>query len=215
VQRELANGAKRQEVMLNELQHRVRNMLTTIRALAKRTIANSTHLDEFGVKFESRLAVLTRAHELLNRSDAGAINLREVLLQELSAQGAIPKDNLHLDGPEILLGPRQAELSSMMFHELTTNAVKHGALSVHDGYIDISWQIENSKQESLIRLCWRERGVVIKDPPTRRGFGTEILEQSVPYMLGGTFDRVFNPDGVECVIRFPVSSALSSHDRSR
>jgi len=88
----------------------------------------------------------------------------------------------------------------MALHELTTNAVKHGALSVGSGRIGVSWNIEANGTETQLRLRWRESGVPIENEPARRGYGSEILEKSIPHMLHGEFERTFHSDGIECLI---------------
>jgi two-component sensor histidine kinase len=88
----------------------------------------------------------------------------------------------------------------LAFHELATNAVKHGALSVKDGRIDVCWKTEVSGAEKQVRIRWRETGVTIECDPERRGFGSEILEKSIPALLDGRFERTFHRDGIECLI---------------
>ena len=203
-QRDLKDSADKQELLLRELQHRVRNLVATIRAIARKTIFHSKDIDEFAVAFNSRLAALVRTHELLNRTGI-ATNLGSLIAEEVTAQGGVVGETLILDGPEIMVPTQKAEALSLAFHELTTNAVKHGALSVN-GRIEASWQVNNPDREPWVRIRWREDGVTIEGPSTRRGFGSEILEKSVPYLLGGTFDRIYHSDGIECVIRFPFGT---------
>ena len=203
-QRELADSLKKQDVLLHELQHRVNNMLLTIRAVARRTRANSASLDEFARALDDRLASLARAHDLLTQRDT--VSIREIVAQELSVVGAVEGKDFTPDGPEVLLPGKQARLLSMTLHELATNAVKHGALHVRGGRIDVVWGTDRNRASEHVRLCWRERGVVIERDPVKRGYGSEILERSIPEMLQGTLDRTFHPDGIECVIEFGVES---------
>ena len=203
-QAELEERAQHERVLSHELQHRINNMLTTVRAVARKTRLRSQSLDEFVKSFDDRLAAIARTHALLSRIETSAVAMRELLAQELSAHGAEEGVNLTQRGPELLISARQAQALSMAFHELATNAVKHGALSVDDGRIDVSWKNDISGAENQLRIRWRETGVPIKGEPTRRGFGSDILEKSIPSVLHGTFDRMIHRDGIECVIAFPL-----------
>jgi two-component sensor histidine kinase len=205
-EQQLAENAQNEKVLLHELQHRINNMLTTIRAVARQTRMKSTNLEEFAKAFDDRLAAIARNHNLLARTKTGTFDLREILKQELSAQGAIEGENLAQEGPELPLSVRQAQVLSMAFHELATNAVKHGALSVPEGRIGISWNVGDAGEVKRVRLRWREFGVQIKRNPARKGYGTEILEKSIPHMLDGTFERKFHSDGIECLIAFAVET---------
>jgi two-component sensor histidine kinase len=91
---------------------------------------------------------------------------------------------------------------SMAIHELATNAVKHGALSMENGHLEISWDAHHRGKESEFQLRWRERATRIEQEPSRRGFGSEFLEKSIPHMLHGRFERTFGPDGIECIVSF-------------
>ena len=132
--------------------------------------------------------------------------MSELLAQELMAHGAIEGENLAQHGPELLISAKQAQALSMAFHELATNAVKHGALSGDNGHIDISWTTEVSGEKNQLRIRWRESGVTIEHEPVRRGFGSDILERSIPHLLRGTFERTLHRDGIECVIVCPLQA---------
>ena len=99
---------------------------------------------------------------------------------------------------------REAELLSLAFHELATNAVKHGALSAKDGRICLTWVINRAENGEHVLVRWRESGVSIEQPPTQRGFGSELLEKSIFDLPSGRFDRTFHPDGIECALQFRI-----------
>jgi two-component sensor histidine kinase len=201
---ELAERAQHERVLRHELQHRINNMLTTIRAVARRTRARSESLDEFARSFDDRLAAIARTHALLSRTEATAVAMRELLAQELSAHGAVEGENLSQHGPRLLISAKQAQFLSMALHELATNAVKHGALSADKGRIDVSWETEASSAENQLRIRWRETAVTIEREPTRRGFGSDILERSIPHLLHGSFKRTVHREGIECLIVLPL-----------
>jgi two-component sensor histidine kinase len=133
-------------------------------------------------------------------------SIKEILSQELSAHGGVESDNLSQRGPELSVPSKQAQVLSMAFHELATNAVKHGALSTKSAHIDVFWNAEPAENAQHVCIHWRERGVTINHAPRKRGFGSEILEKSIPEMLKGSFNRTFHPDGIECVIEFDIRS---------
>lgn len=195
---ELGERAQSEKVLRHELQHRINNMLTTIRAVARRTRAKSRSMDDFAKSFDDRLAAIARTHALLSRTETSAVNIRDLLSQELSAHGAVEGENLTQRGPGLLISAGQAQALSMAFHELATNAVKHGALSGDNGRIDISWETENSDAQEQLCIRWREIGVTIEREPVRRGFGSDILERAIPNILNGKFNRTLHRDGIEC-----------------
>jgi two-component sensor histidine kinase len=201
-QRDLAESAHHKEILVSELQHRINNMLTIIRAVASRTRATSADLHEFAKAFDGRLAAITRTHDLLSRHGTCAVNIRELIMEELSAHGAVEGENVAQNGPHVLISPRQAQVLSMAFHELATNAVKHGALSVKTGRIEISWETQMVGNKQVVHIRWHEYGVPGKMYSVRRGHGSEVLEKSIPDMLDGHFERLFRDDGIECVIEF-------------
>src|SRR4029079_19600905 len=117
---------QRERVLRHELQHRINNMLATIRAVARRTRAKSQSLDDFAKSFDETLAAIARNHSLLSRTENSAASIREMLVQELSAQGAVEGENMTQRGPDLSIPAGPAQALSMAFHELATNAVKHG-----------------------------------------------------------------------------------------
>jgi two-component sensor histidine kinase len=210
IQRELAERALRQEVLGHELQHRINNMLATIRAVAKRTRARTQNLDEFAKAFDARLAAIARSHSLFNWTNTDSVDIRELLARELSVHGAVEGENLTQRGPAVAIPANQAHVLSMAVHELATNAVKHGALSKNNGHIDISWDVHDRGSCKEFRLFWRERGVQIPHEPARRGYGSDILEKSIPHMMQGHFERTFHRDGIECTIIFALQAGQIS-----
>lgn len=204
IHRTLAERARKIDVLAHELQHRMNNMLATIGAVAESARTKYASVDEFVDAFENRLGAIARVHNLLGRHGTTGISIREILRQELAAYGAVEGGKVVERGPDILLPSKQAEALEMAFHELATNAVKHGALSAKGGSINISWDTDPHDSGRQVHIRWRESGARIERAPTRRGFGSEILERSIPHMLDGTIERKFHSDGIECVIEFVV-----------
>jgi len=212
--RELKEAAETKGILVRELQHRVMNILANIGALARRTRASSADLEEFMSAFESRLGALGRAQDFLTRGSMAGAGIRELLSRELSAHGVAEGERIIVQGAEIQLPPKILQALSILFHELATNAVKHGALGVEVGRIEVSWRIEPSDDRDQLLIRWRETGVEINGRPSRRGLGMQAIEESLPYMLGATSALVFHRDGVECTVRFSLLDG-SSPDNSR
>ncbi len=202
IHHQLADALERVHMLQAELQHRSRNLLANIGALVRRTLASSADLDGFRTAFLARLAALGRTQDLLVSGTTSPISLRTILLSELEAHGAEPGDRVSLSGPDLTLSPPIAQALAMGFHELATNATKHGALGREEGRLEVTWSCENGQDGSEIVVRWRETGVQILSPPSRRGTGMETLERSLPRMLDGAVEMRFLATGAECVIRF-------------
>jgi len=210
--RELRQAAETRAILVRELQHRVMNILANVAALVRRTHASSAGRDDFLNALESRLNALARVQDILTRGSLGGAGIRELLHRELSAHGAEEDDQITLQGSEIELPPKTAQALSLMFHELATNAVKHGALGIDGGRINISWSIQPSAEGDQMSIRWREHGVQIPNKPSRRGLGSEAIEESLPYMLGAAVSLLFRSDGVECTVLFPFPSTIQQHE---
>ena len=205
IEAELKDAADRSSILLGELQHRVRNMLLNVQTLARRTAKTSASLTEFAESFDARLMALARTQELLTQGSAVSVRLEDTLRQELKAHGADHGSRVLLAGPDLRLSPKVAQALGMAFHELATNASKYGALR-HDGArLKVTWRMVPGDQDRDVAIVWQEVGVPLGTPPTRRGFGAETIERSLPYMLGGEARVQYHPDGVECTIRFPMA----------
>jgi two-component sensor histidine kinase/PAS domain-containing protein len=195
-----------QQATLGESHHRVKNILMNVATLARQTLQASATLEEFGAAFQSRLDALGRSQDMLMRSDDGA-DLHKVVCLELQALGAEEDRHFTVDGPPLRLPARAAQSMAMVVHELGTNAGKYGALAADGGWIEIAWRSEPGKGGGHLSFHWRERGVEIDPGAVGRGFGTQLIESSVRFGLGGTVDLTFHPDGLECVIDCPLPRA--------
>jgi PAS domain S-box-containing protein len=192
------------EALTSELQHRVKNILNNVRALASQTQQRSSTLEAFAEAFDARLQALARAQDLLVRGPLKRIALAELVRFELEASGAREGSTFSLRGPAVRLPPRDAQAVAMTIHELTTNALKHGALSVASGRVEVVWGIEQQDDGCQFWFRWREHGVEVTSLAPDKGFGSRQIEQSLPYMLGGSSHLKFHPDGAECVLELPL-----------
>ena len=193
----------RQQVLMAELQHRTRNLLAVVQAIATQTRRRSEALDAFGTQFESRLRALGRVQSLLARVDHHDVDLRELVTAELAAHGDdVVEGKTHIDGPAVALPSTSAQALGLALHELATNAIKYGALSHANGRLDVQWRQEMQNGERRVVLEWVESGVVMagESRPRRRGYGSELIERALPYQLGAETTLEFGTDGVHCTI---------------
>jgi two-component sensor histidine kinase len=195
-QRALAEAARRQRLLIDELNHRVKNMLSVVQSLARQTIGRNPDPAAAQLAFEGRLGALARAHDTLTRVHWEKAELAEVAEGALDSCGVA--DRVCIGGPTIWLDSRIAVTMAMALHELCTNAIKYGALSTEGGSVDLRWQVEQGPPR--LRLEWRERGGPAVTPPSRRGFGTRMLERALAGDLKAQVRLDFAPEGLVCVI---------------
>ena len=187
---------------MGELHHRISNLLNSVSALANQTLRDSEYLGDFESAFNSRLAGLARTQELLVRAPTRPVGLAEILRMELIAQGGIEGTNFSLAGPDVALLPEALQSFAMAVHELTTNAVKYGALASPDGMVRIVWQARVEGRDTTMMFQWREHGVEIDPHPARTGYGSRLLDSVFRHSLQGTCQLTLHPDGAEFVAEF-------------
>ena len=202
---ETARAAARQRLLLNELNHRVKNTLSTVQAIASQTLRSTEGPAEFREAFESRLQALSRAHDLLVRTQWEGAELRSILEDEMRPYG---DDRVRLDGPNVTLPAREALALSLVLHELTTNAAKYGGLSTDGGRLEVSWAVRRAEGGERLALTWTERGgPAPPGPPTRRGFGSRLIERSVTRDLDGRLEADYGPEGLVWRMDIPLPAA--------
>lgn len=192
------------ESLVNELNHRVRNMLMVVSAVASHTLRRSTSLDEFGKIFKGRIKALATAHELVSRGGWREVSLLELIEKELQPY-ATGVDRLVTRGPPVLVKPSAAISLGMVLHEMATNATKHGALSMETGRVSVHWAKETIDGAPFIALHWVESGgPAVTEMPERRGFGTELIERQLRHDLKGKLETHFDPGGLRMMIALPA-----------
>lgn len=195
---------QRMRMLLGELQHRVKNVISMVRSLSTRTLANSTSLEDYGAHFDGRIGSLARMQGVLTRSPKAEIDLGELVHEEFRQLAAREGEQLQLTGETVFLRHRSAELIGLVIHELVTNAVKFGALSTPKGKVFVDWWVLDDPPRRLV-LHWREEGVpLINLHPHKNGFGRELIEQGLPYELGATTRMDFAAGGLRCMIETPL-----------
>jgi PAS domain S-box-containing protein len=195
----------RQQVLLSELQHRTRNLLALVQAIARQTLKSCASLTDFSKQFENRLGALSRVQGVLARTDQGPIDLQQIVRAELDAHGA--GDSVEVRGPAVELAPSAAQALALALHELATNAVKYGALRQPAGELSVNWHLRQDEADTHVVLEWREKGVSMQDvstAPRRKGYGRELIEQALPYQLNAKTRLEFTADGVQCIVELPL-----------
>lgn len=198
---ERRQASDRQELLLAELNHRVKNMLAVVVAIASQTARNATDLAQFNETFSARLQSLSATYGLLTKGNWESTPLTDLIEAVVTPHAG--EDRLTADGPPVRLAPRAALALSMVLHELSTNAVKHGALGAPAGKLSVSWKPSRDETGQRIMLDWTESGMKIAGPPERRGFGVSLIETSVQHELGGRAEMNYKPAGLAVRIEFP------------
>ncbi|MBB6249033.1 chemotaxis protein CheB [Rhodanobacter sp. A1T4] len=195
----LAEADARHKTMIGELNHRVRNMLAVVSAMATQTL-QSANTDGSLDHFLDRLHSMARTYKLLTETDWSYMSLSELFREELSVIGS--PNRYVLTGPPVKLLPREALALGMVVHELATNALKHGALSNDEGMVAVSWKLMESPN-AAIAVRWQEKGGPTVVPATRRGFGSILIERQLAYELDGKSVLDFTPDGLIVSLDIP------------
>lgn len=193
------HAERQQKLLVDELNHRVKNTLATVQAIAQQTMRSTPDFAAFRSAFESRLMALAMTHDLLTATSWRGAALRDVLVGELGAFGLA---HYQLEGEDVDLSPTQALALGLVIHELATNAAKYGALSAADGCVTVKWTTD----EGRLRLLWCERDGPQVNPPTRRGFGSRLIERSLSGQLSGEARLDFAPEGLTCHITLPLAA---------
>lgn len=196
-------SVEHQAVLLAELQHRVRNIMGMIRAVANRSSGGAATVEDYRATLEGRLLALARVQALLTRQANAGATLHSVLESEIEAQ-AHHAGQYELSGPDLMLSPKAVEVLTLAFHELATNALKYGGLSVPDGYVKVHWQVTEKRGVPWLSLDWSEEGAPLREPSSRRGFGSELIEMKIPYELKGSGKVAIENGQARCHLEIPL-----------
>ncbi|NYT39180.1 PAS domain S-box protein [Sphingomonas sp. R-74633] len=199
--------AKRAEahlrLLVDELNHRVKNTLAIVQGIAQQSFKDDVPPRQARAAFEGRLAALSEAHSLLTREHWSLVSMRQIIDDALRPHGG-ESGRFTLDGPDLTILPKTAISLALAIHELATNAVKHGALSRPEGHVTIAWQRVRDGGPARLTMTWQEQGGPAVTIPTRRGFGTRMIERGLAAELGGTVAIEFRPEGLVCTVDAPL-----------
>lgn len=191
-------------LMVNELNHRVKNTLATVQSIVAQTLRE--HEGPGGADaITSRLIALSRAHDMLTDEHWAGADLHEIIKATTDPYRLHDQSRVEIKGPELKTPPRLALTLALAFHELATNAVKYGALSDQDGRVRITWSLTKAGDRTRLDLMWRETGGPAVTEPTRRGFGTRLIERSLAAEADGHAELTFDPRGLQCRLVADVS----------
>lgn len=208
-EREAAEAARRhaendRDLLVAELKHRVKNTLSVVQAIARQTFRGATK--DAREAFDGRILALARSHDLLTQSKWESVSLLELARTTLQLKEGVEAP-VSLSGPVIPLEPRHALSIGLILHELFTNALKYGALSKSEGRIALDWALTDASEPQL-KLLWRESGGPTVSLPSRKGFGSVLLERTLKGELNGDVTMDFHPSGLVCSISTPLPKSI-------
>jgi len=207
---ERARSSEKQELLIAELNHRVRNILNLIRGLVQQSNTGSGSVEDFAEVVGSRIHALARAHDQITREHWAPASLKELIRNECQAYAENSVDRVKVSGPDAYLKPEAFTAIALVIHELLTNCVKYGALSDSSGTIAIDIA---EREDHSLDLHWRESGGPVVKAPSRRGFGSTIIERSIPYELGGEADIRFELTGLRADYVLPANCIQRIEDQ--
>lgn len=188
--------------LLREVAHRSKNQLMVISSLAKQSAAGADSIDDFNESFQNRIHGLSRSTDLLLADSVSGTELHALVKAQVEPFRPAENSGLNVSGPDFRLSPQAMQMLGQVFHEMSTNAAKHGAYSAPGGRIDVCWSIDGE----VLKLTWREHGVKPVSAPSKRGFGTRLLVRMIGSSLRGQVNTTYHPDGLEVLLELPLSA---------
>jgi PAS domain S-box-containing protein len=202
-----------QRRLVAELDHRVKNVLATVQAVAAYTMQASSSMEHFVIALDGRIRSMASTHELLSHRRWLGIPLAELVERELAPYTI--GSNTEIDGPEVMLSAEAGQAMATVLHELITNAAKYGALSVPSGRVSIRWRMPlNGSAGDKLVLSWRETGGPLVVPPGKSGYGMDVVRSVIPYELGGTVDHMLAVEGAQCQVEIPLAQLRDGSSRN-
>jgi two-component sensor histidine kinase len=198
----IARGEMLHDLLIEELNHRVKNTLAILQSIAVQTFRSASKSERD--KFEGRLGALAEAHNLLSTEKWQGSELNDVVGRVLQPYLLNNPERIKMFGPRVPLSPRIAVVLSMILHEIATNAAKYGALSNEAGTVALDWEVTTENAKPQLRLIWTEAGGPPVTAPVQRGFGSRLIERSARDQLGGEATVDFLPRGVVCTVSCPL-----------
>ena len=201
---QLARSQADRELLINELNHRVKNILTTVQGLVASTLRSAVSVADAKKVMEERIIALGRAHDVLMQEHWESADLRKLVLTIVQPYRTEHTNRIDVVGPDLRLNPRATVALAMVLHELMTNAAKYGALSQSEGRVRVEWSTTEDRSVLKLRMVWIEVGGPSVQPPMRRGFGSTLIEQSITRELAGVFEKNFDSAGLICTMMLPL-----------
>jgi two-component sensor histidine kinase len=195
---------QQQTTLIHELNHRVKNTLATVQSIAAQSLRADKKLGEARLAFESRLFALSRAHDVLTQESWQAADLGEIVERAVEPYCGQGSSRFTIKGPDVRLQPQSALAFAMALQELATNAAKYGALSAADGHVDIAWSLEAHPGGPRLSFRWHESGGPLVSPPSRRGFGSRLIERTLAHDTNGHVEVSYAPSGLSLAVTVPL-----------
>lgn len=202
----------RQSLLVRELHHRVKNTLATVQAVLNASLRSSLGMAEFRQAFTGRIASLAKTHALITEDHSQIVSFEGLLQTELEAYDNRSHARVRLQGPRVLLPSELAVPVGMALHELTTNAICHGALGEPDGHLEVTWTVEEGPEGRVLHWVWNEHDGPPVALPTREGFGSQVLNRVLTAQVGARVDIAFDPDGLRVSAAVPLPAIASAAD---
>jgi two-component system CheB/CheR fusion protein len=198
----LVSAESRQEVLIAELQHRTRNLLSVVQSIAQQTLSRGPVLETF----VNRLGALGRLQGLVGKANGDVIDFKEIVRLEFDALGLSDSDRITIAGPSAPLGFRSTQTFALVLHELATNALKYGALKDEAARLDLTWKVGPTAQGAdALTIRWHESGLTTVPDSSKAGFGRQLIEKALKFTLHAETELVFGADGISCHIEIPLS----------
>ncbi len=197
-------------MLIDELNHRVKNTLATVQSIVTQAVRNSPDLPTVKESIETRIAALSRSHDLLGREKWDGAGLGDLIRDALAPFTTTEEhaERFTIAGENVRLSPKATLALGIAFNELATNAVKYGAFSNQSGTVSVKWTLEGKTDGRCLCLHWREKDGPVVRPPTRKGFGSRVIEQGLAHELDGKVKVDYLPEGIVCTIDVPAPQAV-------
>lgn len=202
-------------ILLRELTHRTKNLLSVIQSMARQTLTDAASARDFEERFSARLQGLARSLDLLVSEDWGGASIADLFRSQLGHFAEAIGERIRLSGPELRLTPEAAQNLGLALHELATNSAKYGALSTQEGTIAVAWMIEETNGRKNLWLQWRETGGPPVRGPRKKGFGHAVIERLVPRALGGSGEVSLSEEGLVWTLEAPLANLQSDDEANQ
>jgi CHASE1-domain containing sensor protein/two-component sensor histidine kinase len=201
----LRASSEEKDLLLREMKHRIKNVIARIQAIARQTTRNAASLGDFQASFDARLGAMAKTYDLLTESQWTGALLEDVLKSELVSIVGRTDVTYQASGPSVMLAAREVLALGLVFHELTTNALKYGALAHDSGALQIAWEVADASRGRRLKLEWTEEFAEPVENPGKSGFGSRLIDMAIMRELEGRVEREFEPNRLRVKIELPLS----------
>ncbi len=204
---ERQDAERKTRLLLGELDHRVKNILAIVSAVVSQTLKAGLPPEMFDIEVQGRIQAIAKAHGLLTQAGQGEMSLRAFITTELAPYDR-GEGSLVIEGDDMALTPKAGMALAMAVHELASNAAKYGALSTASGRLTVTWEVTGDVGDQTLAIAWAETGGPTVAPPSRRGFGTTLIERTLTHELDAEVNRAFLASGLRCAIQIPLKDEV-------